>query len=139
MLGHQLIEEPLMCINKHLSKISSKAPIIFTDSEDKRNIFFNVPLIERLPLYNVRTFFNYRYNLGFLVETELQVYKHLNHQILSLSKVDYAMMFILKKMLQDEVKHSNNAIILRSKDLPVFVKNIMDINSFFMLNSASYI
>ena len=87
----------------------------------------------------VPSFFNFKYNLGFLVETEYQVSKHLSSQIESLSKSDYSLYFILNKMLDDEVKHANNAIILESFVLPELSKNVMKFVSFFMVNTASYI
>ena len=86
---------------------------------------------------NMPSIFNYKYSLGFLVETELQVSRHLEEQISFISKSDYIIMFIIKKMLIDEVKHANNAVLLRSNEIPASIKKVMGLVSFFMVNTAA--
>ena len=115
------------CIN-YLDKTNSSTSSLFPIW--KNGSFF----IGLLP-----NFFYYKYNLGFLVETELKVAEHLRDQITSLSKLEYNTFFILKKMLEDEVKHANNAILLHSRDIQFVYKKLMNISSFIMVNTASYI
>ena len=107
--------------------------------QSKKSFLYNIWKYGSFSIGLIPSFFNYKYNLGFLIETELQVLDHLNQQISSLSYSEYSLFFILNKMSKDEVKHANNAILLRSKDIPYFLKNVMGMTSFLMLNSSPYI
>ena len=107
--------------------------------DSKKSSLYHVWKYGSFFIGNFPSIFNYKYNLGFLVETEFQVLQHLKHQIQGLSKSDYSLFFILKKMLRDEVKHANNAILLKHEEIPYFTKYMMLIFSFFMVNTAPYI
>ena len=83
--------------------------LLKSGKEEKRHLFWCIKFLDnnkskRSSLYYIwkygsfsigilPSFFNYKYNLGFLIETEIQVLQHLNDQIQVLSKSEYGLFF----------------------------------------------
>ena len=77
-----------------------------------------------------------KWSLGFVVETEKQVIKHLESHLQLLPPQDLRSHKILQKMEQDEAKHRDEAIAVGAHELPGFVKIIMGLVSQIMVKTA---
>lgn len=79
------------------------------------------------------------WSLGFLAETEYQVVKHLEKQIKLLPSQDERSYKILQQMQYDEAVHRDDAIQAGAKELPDFVKKIMQFSSSVMVKTSYWI
>ncbi len=69
--------------------------------------------------------FGDKWNLGFVVETENQVVKHLHQHLKKLPKSDLRSRAILEQMREDEAHHASVALGAGAQALPIPVKNAM--------------
>lgn len=79
------------------------------------------------------------WSLGFVVETEKQVIKHLEDHLKKLPAADIESAAILKQMEQDEAAHRDEAKAVGARALPSPVKVVMRMMSKVMVNTAYYI
>jgi ubiquinone biosynthesis monooxygenase Coq7 len=79
------------------------------------------------------------WSLGFVVETERQVIRHLEGHMESLPPEDERSHKILKRMEQDEAKHRDEAIAEGARELPEVVKGVMTVVSKVMVKTAYWI
>ena len=80
-----------------------------------------------------------KWSLGFVVETERQVIKHLENHIAALPRQDKSSHQILARMEQDEAKHRDDAIAAGAHELPGIIKKIMALTSKIMVKTAYWI
>lgn len=80
-----------------------------------------------------------KWSLGFVVETERQVIKHLDSHLEELPKQDQRSYKILERMEIDESKHRDEAIAAGAKELPGIVKKIMALTSKIMVKTAYWV
>lgn len=80
-----------------------------------------------------------KWSLGFVVETENQVEKHLAHHLTSLPTADRKTRIILEQMQQDEMHHAELAKELGAVALPDWIKTIMRWQSKIMTTTAYWI
>jgi ubiquinone biosynthesis monooxygenase Coq7 len=78
-------------------------------------------------------------SLGFLAETEKQVSVHIQDHLLRLPAADTKSRAILEQMLQDEMQHSAHAEDCGARELPVVVKELMQVMALCMKRIAFYI
>lgn len=78
-------------------------------------------------------------NLGFLVETEHQVVKHLQQHLQMIAEEDYKSRAILQQMAADEMQHATTAMQAGAIELPGIVKLMMKACSKVMTSVAYYI
>lgn len=78
-------------------------------------------------------------SLGFVVETERQVVKHLNQHLALLPKEDERSHAILKQMEEDEAKHRDEAIKAGAHELPHMIKKLMALTSKIMVKTTYWI
>lgn len=79
------------------------------------------------------------WNLGFVVETEKQVEKHLDSHLTSLPEDDFASRAIVKQMRIEEIEHGNMAKDAGAKELPELVKKVMASTSKVMTKVAYHV
>lgn len=79
------------------------------------------------------------WSLGFVVETEKQVIKHLESHLERLPEGDVRSEAILTQMEKDEAKHRDEAAAAGAKALPLPVKGAMQCLSRVMVTSAYYV
>ena len=79
-----------------------------------------------------------KWSLGFVVETEKQVTKHLESHIKQLPKQDLKTKKILEQMAVDETAHATIAFDAGGAELPTFIKMLMTLISKIMTNSSYY-
>ena len=79
-----------------------------------------------------------RWSLGFVVETERQVVRHLEDHLARLPAPDTRSSAILEKMKQDEEMHGSHAS-LGAADLPQPIRQIMTLASKVMTKTAYWI
>jgi len=79
------------------------------------------------------------WSLGFVVETERQVIKHIESHLQKLPKNDERSHDILVQMEKDEAKHRDEAIHAGARELPSAVKTVMGFTSKIMVKTAHYI
>lgn len=79
------------------------------------------------------------WSLGFVVETERQVTKHLDEHLQNIADHDEKSRAILQQMRADEMAHATNAESLGSKELPDIIKCLMRLQSKVMTTTAYYI
>lgn len=77
-----------------------------------------------------------QWNLGFLAETEKQVVQHLQNQMQLFPTQDIKSHKILQQMQIDESEHRDEAIKAGAKNLPAFIKKIMQFSSKVMVMVA---
>jgi ubiquinone biosynthesis monooxygenase Coq7 len=77
-----------------------------------------------------------RWSLGFLVETERQVERHLDGHLERLPKGDARSRAILEQMRQDEIRHGQSGEKLGARQLPRPVKLAMSLASRIMTRTA---
>lgn len=80
-----------------------------------------------------------KWSLGFVVETERQVTKHLESHITQLPKEDEKSLKILQQMAIDETAHATTALDAGGAELPEIIKVLMTLTSKIMTNSSYYI
>lgn len=80
-----------------------------------------------------------RWSLGFLAETERQVFNHLNNHLEQLSKEDLRSRAIVLQMQKDEAEHATLAVNLGAQELPSWIKILMHNTSKIMTKIASLI
>lgn len=80
-----------------------------------------------------------QWSLGFVVETERQVIKHLKGHLHLLPAADARSYKILEKMEQDEAKHRDEAITSGAKELPHIVKACMALMSKVMVKTVYWV
>lgn len=79
------------------------------------------------------------WSLGFVVETERQVIKHLEEHLKCLPKADVRSAVILEQMEGDEAKHRDEARAAGARELPTPVKFLMHCISRVMVKTAYYV
>lgn len=77
-----------------------------------------------------------KWSLGFVKETEQQVYRHLDNHLSLLPAADRRSRVILETMKEDEIQHANNAQVAGAADLPAIIKFAMKGVSKIMTFSA---
>lgn len=77
-----------------------------------------------------------RWSLGFVVETERQVEKHLDGHLQELPQKDYASRAIVEQMRADEIAHGEMAKKAGGSELPGIVKKAMEMMSSVMTKTA---
>ncbi len=80
-----------------------------------------------------------RWSLGFVVETERQVIKHLSGHLAILPTQDQRSCKILERMESDEAHHRDQAINAGAHELPGYIKGVMALSSKVMVKTAYYI
>jgi ubiquinone biosynthesis monooxygenase Coq7 len=76
------------------------------------------------------------WSLGFVVETEKQVEKHLDSHLQTLPENDLASRAIVDQMRREEIEHGNMAMDAGARELPEFAKKIMQVTSQVMTKTA---
>jgi ubiquinone biosynthesis monooxygenase Coq7 len=80
-----------------------------------------------------------KWSLGFVVETERQVVRHLQSHIQQLPAHDLSTKSILEQMQIDEARHAQDALDAGAQEFPVIIKQIMQSMSKVMTTIAYYI
>ena len=80
-----------------------------------------------------------RWSLGFVVETEKQVVKHLQEHEAQLSESDQKSHAILSQMREDEARHADVARSAGGADLPAPIRGLMQLTSKVMTRTAYWI
>jgi ubiquinone biosynthesis monooxygenase Coq7 len=80
-----------------------------------------------------------KWSLGFVVETERQVVKHLQEHLERLPAEDHKSRAILRQMEEDEAHHATTALNAGGAELPAPVKQAMRLTSKLMTTTAYYI
>ena len=80
-----------------------------------------------------------RWSLGFVVETEKQVVKHLQGHEAQLSESDQKSRAILSQMREDEARHADVARSAGGADLPAPIRGLMQLTSKVMTRTAYWI
>lgn len=80
-----------------------------------------------------------KWSLGFVVETEHQVVRHLDAHLARLPEQDAKSRAILGQMRIDEAQHATTAIAAGAAELPVPVKSLMALTSKVMTRTAYWI
>lgn len=79
-----------------------------------------------------------KWSLGFVVETEKQVTKHLENHLSQLPLADEKSRRILTQMHQDEAHHATIALENGAQELPMLIKYCMRLMSKIMTTTAYY-
>jgi ubiquinone biosynthesis monooxygenase Coq7 len=77
-----------------------------------------------------------RWSMGFLVETERQVEKHLDGHLERIPAQDARSRAILEQMREDEIRHANTGRSLGGTDLPGPIRGLMRLASRVMTETA---
>jgi ubiquinone biosynthesis monooxygenase Coq7 len=80
-----------------------------------------------------------KWSLGFVVETERQVIKHLSGHLQTLPEQDQRSYTILQRMESDEAKHRDEAIHLGARELPEMIKKSMALTAKVMVKSSYWV
>ncbi len=80
-----------------------------------------------------------KWSLGFVVETERQVVKHLEEHLERLPAQDQKSRAILEQMKEDEAHHATTALQAGGAELPEPVKQLMKLTSKVMTTTAYYL
>ena len=80
-----------------------------------------------------------RWSLGFIVETERQVVKHLNAHLKSVPTEDHKTHAILQQMRDDEAHHATVALGAGASELPDPIKKLMAMMSRVMTSTSYWI
>lgn len=83
--------------------------------------------------------FGDKWSLGFLVETENQVVRHLDKHLTLLPPKDKRSHAILEQMRKDELHHAQVAKEAGAEELPKTIKKMMQITAKVMTKTAYYI
>lgn len=87
----------------------------------------------------VAGFLDDKWSLGFVVETERQVERHLQKHLLQLPPGDVKSRVILEQMCEDEAHHATVAMGIGAAELPDFIKKLMRAFSKIMTTTAYYL
>lgn len=79
------------------------------------------------------------WSLGFVVETERQVIRHLEGHLQLLPAQDARSHTILEHMEWDETKHRDDAITAGARELPAVIKRVMAMTSKVMVKMAYFV
>lgn len=77
-----------------------------------------------------------KWSLGFVVETERQVEKHLDNHLDDISENDKKSRVIIEQMKEDEIHHADMALNAGGAPLPAPVKALMKLTSKVMTKTA---
>lgn len=80
-----------------------------------------------------------KWSLGFVVETERQVVKHLEEHLQRLPTADHKSRAVLEQMKEDELHHATAALQAGGAELPAPVKKLMAATSKVMTTTARFI
>ncbi len=80
-----------------------------------------------------------KWNLGFLVETERQVGRHLQGHLQKLPEQDTKSRAVVAQMIADEASHANMAQKLGGIDLPPHLKLAMQVSAKVMTRSSYWV
>lgn len=80
-----------------------------------------------------------RFSLGFLAETENQVYRHLGSHLEKLPAHDSKSRAIVKTMQAEEILHANNAMLHGGSELPLPIKEGMRLMAKVMTTIAAIV
>ncbi len=80
-----------------------------------------------------------KWSLGFVVETEHQVAKHLDSHLTKINSSDKKTRAIIEQMKEDELSHAHHAKIAGGADLPEPVKYLMHLVAKMMTKTSYYI
>lgn len=80
-----------------------------------------------------------KWSLGFVVETEQQVVKHLAEHIARVPETDQKTQAILGQMKADEAEHASMAYDAGAAELPAPIKSLMTLVSKVMTKTAYYL
>jgi ubiquinone biosynthesis monooxygenase Coq7 len=80
-----------------------------------------------------------KWSLGFVVETEHQVVKHLDEHLEKIPPQDQKSQAILEQMKEDEAHHATTALHAGGAELPAPVKKLMQLTSKVMTRTAYWI
>ncbi len=80
-----------------------------------------------------------RWSLGFLVETERQVEKHLDGHLEQLPPADEASRAVISQMREDEIRHGRSGEALGAEQLPFAVRRAMHLASKVMTRTAYWV
>lgn len=80
-----------------------------------------------------------KWSLGFVVETERQVIKHIEGHLQLLPAQDHCSYKVLQQMEQDEAKHRDEAILSGAAELPDAIKKCMTFTAKIMVKTAYWI
>lgn len=80
-----------------------------------------------------------KWSLGFVVETERQVIKHLEGHLQVLPQQDQRSYKILERMERDEAKHRDEAMAAGAEELPHIIKKTMAITSKIMVKTTYWV
>jgi ubiquinone biosynthesis monooxygenase Coq7 len=80
-----------------------------------------------------------KWSLGFVVETERQVIKHLSSHLALLPTSDQRSYKILERMESDEAHHRDQAMHAGAQELPGYIKSVMALSSKVMVKTAYYL
>ena len=80
-----------------------------------------------------------KWNLGFVVETENQVVKHLDEHLQEISECDLRSRAVLQQMREDEAHHASVANHAGAAELPTPIKKMMQLCSKVMTKTAYWI
>jgi ubiquinone biosynthesis monooxygenase Coq7 len=83
--------------------------------------------------------FGDKWNLGFLAETERQVEGHLNSHLAQLPTQDQRSREVLEQMKRDEIKHAAMAVDNGAAELPLPVRQVMQLSSKLMTTATYYV
>jgi ubiquinone biosynthesis monooxygenase Coq7 len=83
--------------------------------------------------------FGDKWNLGFLAETERQVEGHLNSHLAQLPIQDQRSREVLEQMKRDEIKHAAMAVDNGAAELPLPVRQVMQLSSKLMTTATYYV
>lgn len=80
-----------------------------------------------------------KWSLGFVVETERQVVKHLDEHMAKITPKDEKSQAILQQMREDEAHHATVALHAGGSELPLPVKGVMKLTSKIMTKAAYWV
>jgi ubiquinone biosynthesis monooxygenase Coq7 len=80
-----------------------------------------------------------KWSLGFVVETERQVIRHLDSHLTRLPAQDAKSRAILEQMRTDEARHATTALAAGAAELPAPVRQIMGLTSKVMTTTAHWL
>ncbi len=80
-----------------------------------------------------------KWSLGFVVETEHQVVKHLDEHMAKITSKDEKSQAILQKMKEDEAHHATVALHAGGAELPFPIKGMMKLTSKIMTKTAYWV
>lgn len=80
-----------------------------------------------------------KWSLGFVVETERQVVKHLTEHMQKITPADQKSHAILQQMKEDEAHHATTALHAGGTELPLPIKGMMKLTSKIMTKTAYWV